>query len=109
MSATNGLPADPGLAVERTQLAWTRIGLTLIGAPSALAAYASRANVPLAAGAAVLALVTGLSLLVASLRRDRVPREARSATSSVLAAGQVLATAATVLLLCASGLLLVLG
>ena len=64
-------PSDPGLAGERTTLAWARMGLTLLGVPAALLAYASGRN-ELAVAAAAVAMVLGLGVLVGSVRRQRV-------------------------------------
>ncbi len=67
-------PSDVGLAGERTTLAWTRMGLTLLGVPSAVLAYAVGRN-ELAIAAAASALALGLGVLVVSLRRQRTEPE----------------------------------
>jgi uncharacterized membrane protein YidH (DUF202 family) len=98
---------DPGLAPERTALAWSRTGLALLGLPVAVAAYA-RQDVWLSSTAAGLAAVLGLAVLVTSLRRDRATPEAMAHGHSVLAGELVLVTAAAVLLLSLACLVLVL-
>ena len=64
-------PSDPGLAGERTSLAWLRLGLALLAVPTAMLAYYTEGSA-LAIGATVLAAALGLSTLVASLRFQRV-------------------------------------
>ena len=39
MNAPREGPSDVGLAGERTTLAWTRLGLALLGIPAAIMAY----------------------------------------------------------------------
>ena len=70
MTAPHG-PSDVGLAGERTTLAWTRLGLVLLGIPAAILAYAAGRNV-LALVAAAAAAILGLAVLVGSLVRQRV-------------------------------------
>ena len=64
-------PSDVGLAGERTTLAWTRLGLALLGIPAAVMAYGGSGNL-LALAAAILAAALGLAVLVGSLRQQRV-------------------------------------
>jgi len=63
--------SDAGLAGERTSLAWLRLGLALLGVPTAMLAYYTEGSA-LAVGATVLAAAFGLVTLVASLRTQRV-------------------------------------
>ena len=100
-------PSDPGLAGERTTLAWARMGLTLLGVPAALLAYASGRN-ELAVAAAAAAMVLGLAVLVGSVRRQRVEPGVISSGSLVPAARLILLTGACVLMLNISGGILVL-
>lgn len=101
-------PSDAGLAGERTMLAWSRLGMTLLGLPSALFAYAATQHV-LAAAAAAVAAVAGLSLLTLSVRRQRVTPGFVVAAETPLAVGQVALTAVCVLGLAATSLVLVIG
>ena len=39
--ASPSRPSDAGLAGERTTLAWTRLGLALLGIPAGVLAYAA--------------------------------------------------------------------
>lgn len=100
-------PSDPGLAGERTSLAWSRMGMSLLAIPSALLALATRHSL-LAGLAAAVACVLGLALLTLSVRRHRATPEMIEERSVVPAAQQVLLTGACVLVLCLAGLLLVL-
>ena len=63
--------SDDGLAGERTSLAWTRIGLTLVAVPTGLAAYSASASRSVTLVSATLAAGAGLWLLVRSLRAPR--------------------------------------
>ena len=63
--------SDVGLAGERTTLAWSRLGMTLLGIPAAMLGYSAGRNW-LAFAAAALAAVLGLAVLVNSLRNQRV-------------------------------------
>lgn len=58
-------PSDPGLAGERTSLAWSRMGMSLLALPGAVAAYAAQHSL-ISACAAALAGVLGLALLTIS-------------------------------------------
>ncbi len=100
-------PSDPGLAGERTTLAWSRMGLTLLGIPAALLAYASGRN-ELAVVAAAVAMVLGLGVLVGSVRRQRVEPEVIPSGSLVPAVRLILLTGACVLMLNVAGGILVL-
>jgi hypothetical protein len=101
-------PSDPGLAGERTTLAWARMGLTLLGIPAALMAYASGRN-ELAVATAAVAMVLGLGVLVGSVRRQRVQPGVIPAGSLVPAARLILLTGACVLMLNIAGGILVLA
>jgi Domain of unknown function (DUF202) len=101
-------PSDPGLAGERTTLAWVRMGLTLLGVPAALLAYASGRN-ELAVVAAAVAMVLGLGVLVGSVRQQRVEPGVIPSGSLVPAARLILLTGACVLMLTISGGILVLS
>jgi uncharacterized membrane protein YidH (DUF202 family) len=107
-TATTG-PSDPGLAGERTSLAWARIGLSLLAIPATLLAYTGRGDLRVAMAAAALAVAVGLGLLTASLRRQRAEQGMRGAKAPMLASRQVLLSAATVLLICAAAMDLVLA
>jgi uncharacterized membrane protein YidH (DUF202 family) len=102
-------PSDPGLAGERTTLAWARIGLSLLAVPSGLFAYAVGQEVVPALLAAAFAAGVGLALLVVSLRRQRAAAGMVQRRDRVLAAGQVTLAATTVILIDVTGLLLILG
>jgi uncharacterized membrane protein YidH (DUF202 family) len=101
-------PSDPGLAGERTALAWARTGLSLLAVPGALAVYAVGRDVGPAAIGCLVAGLTGLALLVSSLRRQRVDPGFVGERSSVLAVPQVLLAALTVLLIDLAALIVVL-
>lgn len=107
MSLSAPGPSDPGLAGERTSLAWARIGLSLLAVPSGLLAYAADRGLAVSVVAAGLAALAGLALLVVSLRRQRAEADMVARAAPVLATRQVLLAAATVLLLCLAGLELV--
>ena len=106
MSAPQG-PSDVGLAGERTTLAWTRLGLALLGIPAAILAYAAGSNV-LALAAAAVAAILGLAVLVGSLVRQRVAPGVIPHGVLVPATRLILLTAACVLVLglCAAFLVL---
>ena len=89
-------------------LAWARMGLTLLGVPAALLAYASGRN-ELAVAAAAAAMVLGLAVLVGSVRRHRVEPGVIPSGSLVPAARLILLTGACVLMLNISGGILVLS
>lgn len=101
-------PSDPGLAGERTTLAWTRMGLTLLGIPSGLLAYSAGRNW-LAFAAAAVAAILGLGVLVGSLRRQRVPAGAIPSGSLAPAAAMILLTGGCAIALNATGILLILA
>lgn len=103
-----GGPSDPGLAGERTSLAWARIGLSLLAVPSGLLGYAVGRGLAVSVVAAVLAVASGLALLVVSLRRQRAQEGMVQRATPVLATRQVLLAAAAVLLVNLAGLELVL-
>ncbi len=100
-------PSDSGLAGERTTLAWTRMGLTLLGLPSALLAF-SAGRSWLAFSASVLAAVLGLGVLVGSLRRQRVAPHVIPAGSLVPAGRMILLTGACSVTLAVASAVLVL-
>jgi len=106
-AATPSEPSDPGLAGERTMLAWARMGLTLLGVPSALLAY-SAGRSPLAVAAAAIAMALGLGVLVGSVRRQRVEPGVIPAGSLVPAVRLILLTGASVLMLNITGGILIL-
>jgi uncharacterized membrane protein YidH (DUF202 family) len=101
-------PSDPGLAGERTSLAWTRIGLSLLAVPAGLVAYAVGRDQALTLVLAAGALVAGLAVLVLSLRRPRAPAGMVERGEALVGARLVLTTGATVLLVDAAGIVLVL-
>ncbi len=101
-------PSDVGLAGERTSLAWTRIGLSLVAVPTGLAAYAAGASLPVSLVSAGLAALVGLWLLVRSLRRPRAEPSMVGRGSVVLDAPRVLLAGATVVLIGVASLSLVL-
>lgn len=100
-------PSDPGLAAERTSLAWARIGLTLIGIPSAVMAYAV-GHEWVAFGAAAMAAALGLGTLTLSLRRQRATAGTLERGDLSLASSRVVVTAAATVLLAVAALDLVL-
>jgi len=102
-------PSDPGLAGERTTLAWARIGLSLLAVPSGLLAYAFGRELVPALVASGLAAGTGLVLLVTSLRRQRAAAGMVQRRDRVLAANQVILAATTIVLVDVAGLLLILA
>jgi uncharacterized membrane protein YidH (DUF202 family) len=100
-------PSDKGLAGERTMLAWARVGLGLLGLPSAVLGYAAGHDV--AAGtAAAVAAVFGLAQLILATRRQRVAPGGIANGTILVAAGQILLTAGCVLTLALACLALVL-
>lgn len=101
-------PSDPGLAGERTSLAWARIGLSLLAVPAGLVTYAVGRDQVLTLTLAAAALLAGLWVLVLSLRRQRAAAGMVERRDPVLAARMVLAAGATVLLVDAAGVVLVL-
>jgi uncharacterized membrane protein YidH (DUF202 family) len=98
-----GGPSDPGLAGERTSLAWARMGLTLVGVPSALMAY-SAGHEWVAFGASAVAAALGLLTLSLSLRVRRAHSGMVDRGSLRTAAEQVIVTAAAVVLLAIAAL-----
>ncbi len=84
------------------------MGLTLLGIPAAVLAYASGRN-ELAVVAAAVAMVLGLGVLVGSVRRQRVEPGVIPSGSLVPAARLILLTGACVLMLNISGGILVLS
>jgi uncharacterized membrane protein YidH (DUF202 family) len=100
-------PSDSGLAAERTTLAWTRMGLTLIGIPSAIMANAA-GHTWIAFGAAALAAALGLTTLVMSLRQQRAAPGMVAVGHVQVAAREVVVTGASTLLLAVAALDLVL-
>lgn len=107
--AAPGVPgnSDPGLAGERTSLAWARMGMTLMAVPSGVLAY-SVGHALVAALAAAAAAVLGMGLLVVSVRRQRVAPGQLRPGSVPLAQRQVLLTTGCVLLLAVASIDLVL-
>lgn len=108
MSPAAARPSDPGLAGERTSLAWARIGLSLLGVPTGLAAYAAGRDVLPALVLMILAATTGLLLLVLSLRRQRAAPDMLRHSEPLLRTGQVLVTTAATWLLAFGSVFLVL-
>ncbi len=106
-SAGPSRPSDTGLAGERTTLAWTRLGLTLLGIPGAILAY-SAGRSWLAFSAAAVALVLGLGVLVGSLRRQRTDPDHVANGTLTSAAPMIVVTCACVVMLTISGVVLVL-
>ena len=106
MSGSIQGPSDPGLAAERTSLAWARMGLSLLAIPSAMAAYASSRNL-VATVAAGWAGVLGLALLTLSVRRHRAAPGMVESRELRPAIEQVILTAGSALLLNLAGLILV--
>lgn len=101
-------PSDPGLAGERTSLAWARMGMSLLAFPSAVLAYAAGRS-GLALAAAALSAALGLGVLTISLRRHRAAPGMVATRSLRLANEEVLLTGGSVLALGVSALLLVWG
>lgn len=101
-------PSDVGLAGERTSLAWTRIGLSLVALPTALAAHAAGASLPVSLVSAGVAALVGLWLLVRSLRRPRAQPSMVGRGSVVLDAPRVMLAGVTVVLIGVASLSLVL-
>ena len=98
-------PSDVGLAGERTSLAWTRMGLTLMGIPPALLTFFPHRSI-VATAAAVFAGGLALALLVTSLRRQRATPGMLEHGGPQVAAAQVALTASSVLGLCLAGFVL---
>lgn len=101
------LNSDPGLAGERTTLAWVRLGLALVALPSALLGYSSDRADLVVTLAAAFALAAGLLVLIGSLRRQRAAPGFVKANTAVVAPSLVVGAAAAALLLEVAGLLLV--
>lgn len=101
--------SDAGLSGERTSLAWTRIGLTLVAVPTGLAAYAAGSSLWVVLVSATLAAGVGLSLLVQSLRRARAGPDMVSRALAVVGAQRVLLATTTVVLIAVASLALVLS
>lgn len=102
-------PSDPGMAGERTMLAWSRLGMSLLSLPTALFAFTAARDV-IASAASVVAAVLGLVLLTLSLRRQRVsPGIVAAGRGAPLATMQVLVTSGCVLMLAVASLVLVLS
>lgn len=98
-------PSDPGLAGERTAMAWVRTALSIFGV-SALVARQS-GSLPLAAVVLVLTLGAAAWLIVDAERRHTVG--GGDAPGPVAAPGPVLLATTLSLLLTAIALLLVLA
>lgn len=98
--------SDKGLAGERTSLAWSRIGMSLLAVPSAMLGW-SAGHHWVAMGAAAFAAVLGLAVLTISLRRQRVDPEGMQIGNIRLASGEVILAGTSVVFLCVAGLLLV--
>jgi uncharacterized membrane protein YidH (DUF202 family) len=101
--------SDAGLAGERTNLAWTRIGLSLVAVPTGLAAYAVGRTLGLTLAASLVAAVTGLALLVRSLRRPRAGADMVAQRAVLVDPTRVVLAAATVVLVGVASLGLVLS
>ncbi len=99
--------SDPGLAGERTSLAWARMGMTLLAVPSGVLAY-SAGHAWVAFGAAAVAAILGMGLLVVSVRRQRATPGMVERGSLQLAQRQVLLTTGCVLMLAVASVDLVL-
>ena len=97
-----------GLAGERTSLAWTRIGLSLVAVPTGLAAYAVGRPLALTLATSLVAAVTGLALLVRSLRRPRAAPDMVAQGVVLVDPTRVVLAATTVVLLGVASLALVL-
>ncbi len=100
--------SDAGLAGERTSLAWTRIGLSLVAVPTGLAAYAVGRPLALTLATSLVAAVTGLALLVRSLRRPRAAPDMVAHGAVLVDPIRVVLAATTVVLLGVASLALVL-
>lgn len=99
--------SDIGLSGERTSLAWTRIGLSLVAVPSGLAAYSVGRTLVLTIVCAVLAAAVGIWLLLRSLRRPRTGRDIVERRVAVVDASRVVLAALSVLLIGMASLALV--
>jgi uncharacterized membrane protein YidH (DUF202 family) len=100
--------SDPGLAGERTSLAWLRLGLALLGVPIAMVAYYTQGSA-LAVSAAAVAAVLGLGILVSSVRTQRVAPGSLVEGSIRPPVGRVALTGTCVLLLAVAAAALVIG
>ena len=89
-------------------LAWARMGLTLVGVPSALMAY-SAGHQWVAFGASALAACLGLFLLTLSLRTQRTRPSMVEHGDLRTASERIIVTAAAVGMLSIAGLDLVLA
>ncbi|MGA7688722.1 MAG: DUF202 domain-containing protein [Jiangellales bacterium] len=101
--------SDAGLAGERTSLAWTRIGLTLVAVPTGLAAYSASASLAVTLVSATLAAAVGLWLLVRSLRAARAAPNMVDRRLMVVDGQRVVLATATVVLIGVAAFTLVLG